>query len=65
MKEIEDKGATVAWSRSKLHPSILAVGTKEGGGSGFDNHGGELELHGLDFANSSRSSSLLGSLKTA
>ncbi|CAM9169034.1 unnamed protein product [Ectocarpus sp. 6 AP-2014] len=51
LKELTDKGATIAWSTVAAHPSLIALGTKDsGGGSGFEDHGGELELHKLDFS---------------
>ncbi|CAM9639517.1 unnamed protein product [Scytosiphon promiscuus] len=51
LKELTDKGATIAWSNVAAHPSLIALGTKDsGGGSGFEDHGGELELHKLDFS---------------
>ncbi|CAM9755309.1 unnamed protein product, partial [Hapterophycus canaliculatus] len=51
LKELTDKGATIAWSNVAAHPSLIALGTEDsGGGSGFEDHGGELELHKLDFS---------------
>eukprot|EP00904_Undaria_pinnatifida_P012810 jgi/Undpi1/865/HiC_scaffold_10.g04329.m1 len=51
LKELTDKGATIAWSNVAAHPGLIALGTKDsGGGSGFDDYGGELELHKLDFS---------------
>ncbi|CAN0228633.1 unnamed protein product, partial [Ectocarpus sp. 8 AP-2014] len=36
LKELTDKGATIAWSTVAAHPSLIALGTKDsGGGSGF------------------------------
>ena len=51
LKEIPDKGATSAWCPLSSHRNLIALGTKEGaGGGGFDNYGGELSIHGLDWA---------------
>ena len=47
-KLISDKGACIDWSPLKQAPNILATGTKEGGGGGFDDYGGELALQGFD-----------------
>lgn len=44
LREIRDKGATVAWSPFAKEPSLLALATKEGGGAGFDDYGGELQV---------------------
>jgi hypothetical protein len=50
LKEITDKTAAVAWSPCKEKPGLIALGSKEGSGSGFDNVGGELAIYDLDFA---------------
>jgi len=64
LKELPDKGATIAWSSVKSHPNLMALGTKDGGG-GFDDYGGELEIHRFDFANySDQGSTVLGKFKT-
>lgn len=44
LREIRDKGATVAWSPIAREPALLAIATKEGGGAGFDDYGGELTV---------------------
>ena len=31
-------------------PNYVALGTKDSGAGGFDDYGGELEIHRLDFA---------------
>ena len=54
VKQIADKGACIAWSPLKSAPAIIATGTKEGGGGGFEDYGGELALHGFDFATGSQ-----------
>lgn len=51
LKEIPDKGATVAWSPVAAHSSLLAVGTKDvGSGTGFDDVGGELDIFSIDLS---------------
>ena len=37
----------------------MIINIKDSGGIGFDDYGGELELHMLDFSNPSTSSSVL------
>jgi protein transport protein SEC31 len=63
LKELPDKGATIAWSNVASHPNLLALGTKDSGNAGFDDYGGELELHKLDFSGND-APSLLGKVKT-
>jgi hypothetical protein len=64
VKSIVDKGAVLEWSPLAAHSSIVALGTKESAGGGFDDYGGEIELHKLDFWNTkSSSSTLLGKAK--
>jgi protein transport protein SEC31 len=53
LKQIDDKGAVLSWSPLAAAPNLVALGTKDSAGIGFDDHGGELELHMLDFSNSS------------
>lgn len=50
IKHIPDKGAVVAWSplRGANRSTLLAVATKEGGGGGFDEYGGELSVYHAD-----------------
>lgn len=65
VKEIEDVGATLAWCPSgRPDKPLLAVGTKEGSGGGFDDYGGELSLHEFDVTDASRGSKVLASVKT-
>ncbi len=47
---MSDKGACLAWSPLKHAPNVFATGTKEGGGGGFEDYGGELALHAFDYA---------------
>jgi hypothetical protein len=48
-----------------LNIYLLNIYNKDSGGIGFDDYGGELELHLLDFANPSTSSSVLLGKATA
>ena len=65
VKEIEDVGATLAWCPSgRPEKPLLAVGTKEGSGGGFDDYGGELSLHEFDVTDASQGSKVLASVKT-
>ena len=59
LKSIEDKGAVVEWSPIQQHANLVAVGTKDSTGSGFDDYGGELELHRLDLEDTSSSSTTM------
>ncbi len=59
LKQINDKGAVLAWSRLAAHPNLVALGTKDSAGAGFDDYGGELELHKVDFGDSKSSTSVL------
>ena len=59
LKEISDKGATIAWSPLRAYPALLATGTKEGGGGGFDDYGGELAVHSLDLSSTSLGTSVV------
>ena len=51
LKTIPDRGAVVAWSPNASSPNVLATGTKEGGGGGFEDYGGDLTLYKMDFSN--------------
>ena len=59
LKTIEGKGAVVEWSPIQQHANLVAVGTKDSTGSGFDDYGGELELHRLDLEDTSSSSTTM------
>eukprot|EP00639_Heterosigma_akashiwo_P027630 CAMPEP_0194667028 /NCGR_PEP_ID=MMETSP0295-20121207/3088_1 /TAXON_ID=39354 /ORGANISM="Heterosigma akashiwo, Strain CCMP2393" /LENGTH=651 /DNA_ID=CAMNT_0039549433 /DNA_START=46 /DNA_END=1997 /DNA_ORIENTATION=- len=64
LKELPDKGATTAWSPVASHPNLMVLGTKDGGG-GFEDYGGELEVHRFDFGEyQEKGSAVLGSFKT-
>ena len=56
LKEISDKGAVMEWSPLKAQPNLVALGSKDSTGSGFDDYGSELELHQLDLCDTSSSS---------
>ncbi|KAL7522204.1 hypothetical protein ACHAWX_006895 [Stephanocyclus meneghinianus] len=66
ISEISDRGAVVAWSPVRGHADVIALGSKEKGGAGFDDYGGELELYDvhLTYAAGSKAPSLLSSVKT-
>ena len=50
LAEIKDRGAVLEWSPFTSRPSLVAIGTKDSAGAGFDEYGGELELYDLDFS---------------
>jgi len=54
----------LAWSPVPSLSNLVALGTKESGGAGFDNYGGELEIHALDWTDASTKSTIAGSVKT-
>ena len=43
-------------------PNCIALGTKDSGSGGFDDYGGELEIHRLDFADRSSKSVVAGAV---
>lgn len=52
------------WSPISSQANMIAVGTKDSAGAGFDDYGGELELHVLDLANTDSMSTVpRGSVK--
>jgi protein transport protein SEC31 len=81
LKQIDDRGAVMAWSPKLEYPNLVALGTKvesgmqsftliliwfiqDSAGTGFDDHGGELELHLLDFADATQmGTTVLGSVR--
>jgi len=65
VKEIEDKGATLAWSPVSTAPHYVALGMKDSSGGGFDDYGGELEIHDLNFNEKSLKCSSVASVKTS
>eukprot|EP00615_Pteridomonas_danica_P011892 CAMPEP_0114343358 /NCGR_PEP_ID=MMETSP0101-20121206/10544_1 /TAXON_ID=38822 ORGANISM="Pteridomonas danica, Strain PT" /NCGR_SAMPLE_ID=MMETSP0101 /ASSEMBLY_ACC=CAM_ASM_000211 /LENGTH=1181 /DNA_ID=CAMNT_0001478035 /DNA_START=71 /DNA_END=3616 /DNA_ORIENTATION=- len=65
VKEIEDHGATLAWSPLSKMPNMMALGTKDSGAGGFDDYGGKLELHRLDFRERGLKCPVAGSVKTS
>jgi hypothetical protein len=50
LAEIKDRGAVLEWSPFTSRQSLVAIGTKDSAGAGFDEYGGELELYDLDFS---------------
>ena len=43
-------------------PNVVALGTKDSGAGGFDDYGGQLEIHRLDFAERGLKCSVAGSV---
>lgn len=60
LKTIPDRGAVTAWSPLSESPNILATGTKEGGGGGFDERGGDLTLYAADMTSASQECKVVG-----
>ncbi|KAG7359849.1 WD40 repeat-containing protein [Nitzschia inconspicua] len=48
LAQINDRSSAIAWSALAGHADVLAIGAKEGGGGGFDDTGGELELYDMN-----------------
>lgn len=44
-------------------PNVVALGTKDSGAGGFDDYGGKLELHRLDFLDRGLKCPIVGSVK--
>lgn len=63
LHQLEDRGAVVEWSPKRNAPNMVAIGTKDSAGAGFDDYGGELELHNLDVAVGSKGSMSVGKVK--
>jgi hypothetical protein len=64
LKELRDVGATIAWSPCEHLPKAVVTGTKEGGGGGFEDYGGELAIHVFDTGDKTVEMTLVGSAKT-
>jgi hypothetical protein len=64
LKQIDDKGAVIEWSPITSNPSMVALGTKDSAGSGFDDYGGDLEIHKLNFQEKGTSSTIIGKAKS-
>eukprot|EP00956_Cyclotella_meneghiniana_P036579 scaffold127602_cov60-Cyclotella_meneghiniana.AAC.2 len=47
INEITDRGAVVAWSPIAQYADVIALGSKEKAGNGFDDYGGSLELYNV------------------
>jgi hypothetical protein len=45
--------------------NLVALGTKEGGGASFDDYGGELEIHKLDFQKGEQKTKLQGTVRSS
>ena len=54
LKTVEDVGATLAWYPGAK--AMVALGTTEASGAGFDDYGARLELHALDLTDESATS---------
>eukprot|EP00633_Aureoumbra_lagunensis_P002734 CAMPEP_0197289396 /NCGR_PEP_ID=MMETSP0890-20130614/6643_1 /TAXON_ID=44058 ORGANISM="Aureoumbra lagunensis, Strain CCMP1510" /NCGR_SAMPLE_ID=MMETSP0890 /ASSEMBLY_ACC=CAM_ASM_000533 /LENGTH=1155 /DNA_ID=CAMNT_0042760781 /DNA_START=116 /DNA_END=3580 /DNA_ORIENTATION=+ len=66
IKSIEDVGATLAWYPVKKSggESMIALGTKEVIGSGFDDYGASLEIHKLELQDNEKKSKAQAKGKT-
>jgi hypothetical protein len=64
LKQIDDKGAVIEWSPISSNPNMVALGTKDSAGSGFDDYGGDLEIHKLNFQDKGTSSTIIGTAKS-
>jgi hypothetical protein len=53
---------TVSASPLGSMPNLVALGTKDSGAGGFDDYGGQLEIHRLDFAERGLKCPLAGSV---
>lgn len=62
LKQVEDVGATLAWYPELLKggDAMIALGTKEVSGGGFDDYGASLEIHKLDLSDGVVSSKASG-----
>ncbi|ETV97980.1 hypothetical protein H310_09285 [Aphanomyces invadans] len=64
LKEV-NASATVAWSPIKRRSNLIALGSKDGVGVGFESYGGELQLMSMDFTDVTPAPIQLGSIKTS
>jgi hypothetical protein len=65
LKQIDDRGAVLEWSPFADRPNLVALATKDSAGAGFDEYGGELEIHNLDFSSTgTKTNPALGSVKS-
>mmetsp|Transcript_13418 Transcript_13418/g.19769 ORF Transcript_13418/g.19769 Transcript_13418/m.19769 type:complete len:1003 (-) Transcript_13418:151-3159(-) len=60
--QIDDKSCNIAWSPLNVNPNAIALGTKDSGGVGFEDYGGELDLY--DFNLGGDAPKLLKTVKT-
>ena len=63
LKTVEDVGATLAWYPGAK--PMVALGTTEASGAGFDDYGARLELHALDLTDESPTSKPAAVAKTS
>ena len=63
LKTVEDVGATLAWYPGAK--PMVALGTTEASGAGFDDYGARLELHALDLTDESATSKPAAVAKTS
>ena len=63
LKTVEDVGATLAWYPGSK--AMVALGTTEASGAGFDDYGARLELHALDLTDESATSKPAAVAKTS
>eukprot|EP00636_Phaeomonas_parva_P017732 CAMPEP_0118852002 /NCGR_PEP_ID=MMETSP1163-20130328/1209_1 /TAXON_ID=124430 /ORGANISM="Phaeomonas parva, Strain CCMP2877" /LENGTH=322 /DNA_ID=CAMNT_0006784401 /DNA_START=142 /DNA_END=1107 /DNA_ORIENTATION=+ len=64
LKEIEDRSASLCWCPLAARPYLFATGTKDSGGVGFDDYGGDLEIYSLNMEEAGYGTAKLGSVKT-
>ena len=66
LKQIDDRSSVLEWSPYAERANMVALATSESAGAGFDEYGGELEIHQLDFAaKGSKTGAPVGSVKAA
>ena len=64
LKQIDDRSSVLEWSPYAERANMVALATSESAGAGFDEYGGELEIHQLDFAaKGSKTGAPVGSVK--
>jgi hypothetical protein len=64
LKQIDDRSSVLEWSPFADRANMVALATKDSAGAGFDEYGGELEIHQLDFAaKGSKTNAAIGSVK--
>jgi len=63
LKSLDDRGAVLEWCPISAQGATFAVGTKDAAGAGFDDYGGELELHRCDLSSPGTDTQSLGKVK--